>query len=51
MTQRELPASTTVMIADARDKRYALLHQRDKAPHCKPNIRCDYYQCKCMVEP
>ena len=43
----ELPVGATVLITDQGDTRYSLLHQHSKAPHVVPNIRYDYYPCRC----
>ena len=41
------PQGATVLITDQHDTRYSLLHQHSKAPHVLPNVRYDYYPCRC----
>ena len=43
----ELPPGTTILITDQQDTRYSLLHQHSKAPHVVPNVKYDYYPCRC----
>ena len=37
----------TTALTDQHDTRYSLLHQHSKAPHVVPNIKYDYYPCRC----
>ena len=44
---RELPSGAIVLITDQHDTRYSLLHQHSKAPHVTPNVKYEYYPCRC----
>ena len=39
--------ATSVTSHHQHDTRYSLLHQHSKAPHVIPNIKYDYYPCRC----